>query len=67
MSDTPPFEIVRLQLRALGLTIEGSSELGYRVNFENYAEITAHYTHDLQDALETGRAMHAATIEFRAH
>jgi hypothetical protein len=64
-ADTP--EIVRDQLGALGLTIERCCPRGYRVNFQDNEEITAYYTDDLQDAFETGLAMHAATIEFRAN
>ena len=67
MSDAPTLEIVRIQLRVLGLTIERCCPRGYRVNFDDNEEITAYYTDDLGDALETGLAMHAATIEFRTN
>jgi hypothetical protein len=53
--------IVRAQLSAIGLTIR-HDDGEYRVNKKNGREATAYYTNDLEDALNTGRAMAAKGV-----
>jgi len=49
---------VRQSLRAVGMAITHSAELGeYRVNYRGGNEATAYYTGDLTDARDTGLAM----------
>jgi hypothetical protein len=50
------WKFAREILRANNMTI--SQNRGeYRVNFEGGTEDTAYYTNDLQDAIDTGKAM----------
>ena len=50
------FSQVGKQLDSLGIKITKQDDW-YRVNFKNGKQATAYYTDDLQDALETGKAM----------
>jgi len=54
------FSTARADLAILGITLRSKNEFDeYRVNFRGGVEATAYYTSDLQDAFDTGRAMHA--------
>jgi len=54
---------VKAELSRIGVVIKRDADWGeYRVNFRNGREGTAYYTGDLQDALDTGRAMIAQQV-----
>jgi hypothetical protein len=54
-------------LRPLGITLRSDMESGeYRVNFSGGKEATAYYTPDLDDALNSGRAMAEQARQGRA-
>ncbi len=55
---TSPFRQARATLDAIGISLSHSAdEDEYRVNLKGASERTAYYTYDLDDALDTGRAM----------
>lgn len=50
------FERAKLYLRQWNITLS-KKDGEYRVNFAGGSESTAYYTNDLEDAIQTGRAM----------
>jgi hypothetical protein len=52
------FKEAQAQVRPLGMVLRSDMETGeYRVNFKGRRETTAYYTPDLEDAVNTARAM----------
>lgn len=61
------FNDAKAELNRLGFTLRRAGERSeYRVNFRGGAEVTAYYTNDLADALDTGRAIAAARASVEA-
>jgi hypothetical protein len=67
-------ENVRKKLKSKGMTLR-ARDGEYRVNFKDGPDSDIYYTNDLQDALETGLAMHrrknaqdyATQLRWRSH
>jgi hypothetical protein len=55
----------KAELSPFHMTITWNESTGeYRVNFQHGQECTAYYTDDLEDAIDTGKAMRRSSMAF---